>query len=52
MPIRQEIEPKLTIEPPPAAIMPGATAWMAKKWCLRLTASRASKLSGVSPCQS
>ena len=39
IPIRQEIEPKLTIEPPPAAIMPGATAWMAKNWCFRLTAS-------------
>ena len=36
MPSRQEIEPKLTIEPPPAAIMPGAIAWMAKNWCLQV----------------
>ena len=51
-PMRQEIEPKLTIAPSPAAIMPGATAWMAKNWCFRLTASRLSQLSEVSPCQS
>jgi len=30
------------IEPPPAAIMPGATAWIAKNMCRRLVAMRSS----------
>ncbi len=43
----QLTEPKLTIDPPPARCMSGATACAAKNWCLRLTAMPASQLSGV-----
>ena len=39
----QATELKLTIEPPPASFMPGATAWMAKNWWRRLTAMRSSQ---------
>src|ERR1700722_3808877 len=39
----QEIEPKLTIAPPPRSFMPGATALAAKNMCLRLTAMRSSQ---------
>ena len=50
--IIQPTEPKLTIAPPPASIMPGATAWMAKKAWRRLTATRASNSCGVTVRQS
>ena len=33
--------------PPPADFMSGSTAWAAKNWCLRFTAMRWSKYSGV-----
>ena len=46
-PIIQEIEPKLTMAPPPAAIMSGSTACAAKNWCFRFTANRSSQYSGV-----
>jgi hypothetical protein len=46
-PIIQLTEPKLMIEPPPAAFIIGCTAWAAKNWCLRFTAMRSSQYSGV-----
>src|SRR6185369_2181140 len=46
-PTIHEVEPKLTMEPPPAAAIPGATAWAAKNWCRRFTAKRSSQYSGV-----
>src|SRR5665213_2765468 len=39
----QEIEPKLTIAPPPRSFMPGATALAANSMCLRLTALTSSQ---------
>ncbi|GIR50992.1 MAG: hypothetical protein CM15mP60_0530 [Alphaproteobacteria bacterium] len=38
------------IEPPPAAIMPGATAWIAKNIWRMLVACRSSQYSGVTSC--
>ena len=43
----QLTEPRLTIDPAPAAFMSAATFFAAKNWCLRLTAMPASQLSGV-----
>ena len=43
----QDIEPKLMIDPPPAARIIGATAWMAKNWWRRLVAIRSSQNSTV-----
>ena len=42
-PTIQLVEPKLTIEPPPASFIIGNTAWAAKNWCLRFTAIRSSQ---------
>jgi hypothetical protein len=46
-PISHDVEPKLMIEPPPAAAISGATAWAAKNWWRRFTANRSSQYSGV-----
>ena len=43
----QLTDPKSMIEPPPAARIIGATAWMAKNWWRRLVAIRSSQNSGV-----
>jgi hypothetical protein len=43
----QLTEPKLTIEPPPAAFMSVLTFLAAKNWCFRFTAMPLSQLSGV-----
>ena len=40
-------EPKLMIEPPPAAFMSALTFLAAKNWCFRFTATPASQLCGV-----
>ena len=45
--IIQAIEPKLMIDPRPAAIIPGAAAWAAKKECRRFTPIDHSQISGV-----
>ena len=47
----QLMEPKLTMEPPPAAFIIGATAWMAKNWWRKLVAIRSSQNAGVTSCQ-
>ena len=46
-----EFDPMLMIEPPPASIMPGTTAWMAKNMCRKLVAKRSSQYSGVTSSQ-
>ena len=46
MPRIHDTEPRLMMDPPPARIMPGATACAAKKWCRKLTA----RLSSQYPC--
>ena len=46
-PTIHDVEPKLTIEPPPASAMAGATACAAKNWWRRFTAKRSSQYSGV-----
>jgi hypothetical protein len=43
----QLTEPKLMIEPPPAAFMSVLTFLAAKNWCFRFTAMPASQLSEV-----
>ncbi len=39
-PIIHEVEPRLMMAPPLAAIMSGSTVWAAKNWCFRFTAMR------------
>src|SRR5262247_3071329 len=46
-PTSHEVEPRLMMDPPPAAAIAGATAWAAKNWWRTFTAKRSSQYSGV-----
>jgi hypothetical protein len=47
---RHEFELRLTIAPPPAAIIPGATAWIAKNMWRRMYAIRSTRSSLAEAC--
>lgn len=45
--MRQEIEPMLTMLPPPLSLMAGTYAWVKKNMCRKLTLKSKFQLSGV-----